>query len=182
MAVCDKNGGNCYWANCRRQPGMCSSCGWSPPDACHPAQMFCAICFEESADQAFAANPKWDYPACRAVNCRARSRVQELERDFAMDLHRFFDEVQACPPTVSFPCCGPPPGLPGISTVASTYCTASPSAALTSTSGIPSLVETVAGLQDAVLTMSRKADDIMVLIEQIKLSISVNPRFQSRFQ
>jgi hypothetical protein len=182
MSVCDKNGGNCYWANCRRQPGMCSSCGWSPPDACHPAQMFCAICFEESADQAFAANPKWDYPACSAVNCRARSRNQAVERDLAMELRRPCYVMQACPPSLSPPCWGPPPGLPASATTASMYCAASPSSALTSTEGNLSLVDTVARLQDAVLSMSRKADEIMLLIEQIQVSIRVNPRFQPLFQ
>jgi hypothetical protein len=62
------------------------------------------------------------------------------------------------------------------------YWTASPSSALASTAGNLSLVESVEGLQVAVLTLSRKADDIMVLIEQIKLTISVNPRFQPLFE
>jgi hypothetical protein len=182
MAVCGKSGGNCYWAHCRRQPGQCSMCGWPPPDACHPARMLCATCFEESADQRFASTPKWNYPACSALICRAKSRDQAVERDLAMEMRRPCDEVQACPPSLSPPCWGPPPGLPASSTNASMYWTASPSSALTSTAGNLSLVESVAGLQDAVLTLSRKADDIMVLIEQIKLTISVSPRFQPLFQ
>jgi hypothetical protein len=62
------------------------------------------------------------------------------------------------------------------------YCTASPSSAFTSTAGNISLAASVEGLQDDVLIMSRKAADIMVLLEQIKLTISGNPRFKPLYQ
>jgi hypothetical protein len=62
------------------------------------------------------------------------------------------------------------------------YCTATPSSAVTPTAGNISLATSVAWLQDDVLIMSRKADDIIVLVEQIKLTMSGNPRFKRLYQ
>jgi hypothetical protein len=182
MPVCAKNGANCYWSHCRRLPGFCSICGWQPPDACHPVRMLCATCFEESADAAFAANPKWKYPACSDPICRERSKCQAVFRGLTDQLRRAGDVVQACPPSLPPPCREPPPGLLASSSNAPMYCTASPSSAFTSTAGNISLAASVAGLQDDVLIMSRKAADIMVLLEQIKLTISGNPRFKPLYQ
>jgi hypothetical protein len=182
MPVCAKNGANCYWSHCRRLPGFCSICGWQPPDACHPVRMLCATCFEESADAAFAANPKWKYPACSDPICRERSKCQAVFRGLTDQLRRAGDVVQACPPSLPPPCREPPPGLPASSSNAPMYCTASPSSAFTSTAGNISLAASVEGLQDDVLIMSRKAADIMVLLEQIKLTMSGNPRFEPLYQ
>jgi hypothetical protein len=178
MAVCGKNGGSCYWAHCRRLPGKCTNCMWTPPDGCHPTRLLCATCFEERADQAFAAKPMWEYPACLATFCREQSRAQAVKRDLAMDLVPWYSVSPFPPSGVMRPSWGPPPGLPAGSSSANMYCTASPASGLSFSTDRHSLADTVAGLQDAVLQISRKADAIMDLMEQIERSISLIPKFQ----
>jgi hypothetical protein len=181
MAICDKNGGNCYWVNSRRQPGNCSMCGWQPPDDCHPTRMLCATCFEEIADQEFVEDSKWNYPACRALNCRVKSKAQACLRHLSLGLPPLPGEATTLAPLWVLPLLSPPPGLPARSTIAGMYCTAFPDSAVATMAGNSSLAESVAGLHDAVLIMSRKADVILVLIGQLQHTISGNPRFGSLY-
>jgi hypothetical protein len=66
--------------------------------------------------------------------------------------------------------------------IAGMYCTAFPESAVATMACNPSVADTVAGLQDAVLTMTRKADDIMILIGQLQQTIIGNPQFRSLYQ
>ena len=178
MAVCGKNGSLCYWAHSSRLPGQCNNCMWTPPDGCHPNRMLCAKCFEEKADEAFSADPKWKYPACLATNCREKSRVQAEERDIWMDLVPWY-AVSAFSPSLLTPPPGRlPPGLPAASSSANVSSTTSAASAMSFSAEGHSLVETVDALQDAVLTMSLKADAIMDLMEQVKRSISLIPQLK----
>ena len=185
MAKCDENGASCYWYSGKRKWGECSECGWYCDAKLHPTQNLCAACFEETMDRLHVDDDQWSYPACQSPECRLRTQDQRAARDRSADAEYVAPVVKKKlrPP--------PPPPLPSrfvdaassSATAASSLPEPEPSAAAGNPSAdVDVLQDTVSQLQDEVRAVSEKMDQMMDLLDALRLMVSLSQPVQAPFQ